>query len=113
MNHEKAKKIIVDVISGKYGKAFTSDYVFDEAVTVCLIRTKFLESAKKLGEYMIKSEISVLKVTETIFRLAWQLFSAKLSFTDWTNISFLKAYRIDCIATFDKEFKNHVKVVDE
>lgn len=112
VNHEKAKKIIEDIISGKHGKAFASDYVFDESVTVCLIRTKSLETAKKLGEYMLKSEISLLKVTETIFRTAWQLFSPKLSFTDCTNIAFLKTYGIDSIATFDKEFKKHAKVVD-
>jgi len=111
-NHEKAKKIISDIITGKYGKAFTSDYVFDEAVTVCLIRTKSLKAARKLGEHLLKSEISLLKVTETVFRTAWKLFSVKLSFTDWTNASFLKTYGIDCIATFDREFRKHAKVVD-
>jgi len=39
-NHSKAKKIITDIAEGKYGKALTSDYVFDEAVTVILARTK-------------------------------------------------------------------------
>jgi len=112
VNHEKARKIIADTISNKYGKAFTSDYVFDEAVTVCLIRTKSLEKARELGDYLMKSEISLLKVTETVFRVAWQLFSSRLSFTDCTNIAFLKTYGIDYIATLDKEFKRHAKVVD-
>lgn len=115
-NHPTAKKILNDIISGKYGKPFISDYIFDEVVTVCLLRTKSMELTKKLGEYLLNSEFTMLKVTDTIFINAWRFFSTfgRMSFTDCTNVSFLKTYRITYIATFDKQFKkiSGMKVVE-
>ena len=114
-NHEKAKNIISDIISGKYGKSFSSDYIFDESTTVCLMRTKSLEATKKLGEYLFNSEITLLRVTEIIFANAWKIFcgSGKMSFTDCTNVSFLKTYGISHLATFDKEFKKQgMNIID-
>ncbi|HYY90859.1 MAG TPA: hypothetical protein VE955_02610 [Candidatus Dormibacteraeota bacterium] len=34
---------------GKYGMAYTSDYVLDEALTVALVRTRRLEPAVNAG----------------------------------------------------------------
>ena len=37
--HETALKLFRDALNGKYGQIFTSDYIYDEALTLALIRT--------------------------------------------------------------------------
>lgn len=118
LHHEKSVRIIEDTVSGKYGKAFTSDYVFDESVTVALARTKDLGKAVGLGDVILKSEVSLLSVSDTIFRETWTLFRKenrqKMSFTDLTNIVLMKTCGIENIASFDRAFKKFegIDVVD-
>ncbi len=38
-NHSRAVELVDDLRRGTYGIPYTSDYVFDEAVTVALART--------------------------------------------------------------------------
>jgi len=108
-HHEKSKNIIEDIVSKKYGKYFTSDYVFDESVTVALVRTKDLDKAVELGKVILESEVALLTVNDIIFKEAWRLFEIenrqKMSFTDLTNIALMKTYGIKHIASFDKAFK--------
>ena len=49
INHEKSKEIMKKALLGEYGTIYTSDYVFDEAVTVALARTKNVDFAKDIG----------------------------------------------------------------
>ncbi len=114
VHHERAVSILKEIDAGKHGKVFTSDYVFDEAVTVVLVRTKSVEKAIKLGEHLLKSDIDLLKVNSYVFREAWDLFKkVKMSFTDCTNIVFMKIFGIGKIATFDEGFKKipDIKVI--
>ena len=105
-NHEKAVRLIDDIIAGKYGSTVTSDYVFDETVTVVLVRTKSLESAITSGQ-LIKESMDILSVNDIVFENAWKLFknqeSARFSFTDCTILSLISANHIENLATFDKE----------
>lgn len=118
LHHNKSKKIIEDIASKKYGEIFTSDYVFDESVTVALVRTKDLDKAVKLGKLILESEITLLIVDDIIFKEAWRLFERdnrqKMSFTDLTNIAFMRTYEIGYIASFDEAFKSveGIMVVD-
>jgi len=112
VNHKKAKETINNIIKGKLGSAYTSDYIFDEAVTTTLVRTKNHETALTVGK-MIQGELSspfikILEVNSSSFKDAWKLFSrfAKkgLSFTDCTSIALIKSHNIEKIASFDKDF---------
>lgn len=40
--HETALKLFKDALKGKYGQIYTSDYIYDEALTLALIRTNNL-----------------------------------------------------------------------
>ncbi len=106
-NHDKAVTIVDDIAAGKFGKAVTSDYVFDETVTVILVRTKSLERSVRTGE-LIKESVELWKADEAIFELAWKLFSeqkaTKFSFTDCTIIAQVSLNGVDLLATFDGEF---------
>ncbi len=107
-NHNKAVSLVGEIVSGKYGSAVTSDYVFDETVTVVLVRSKSPESAITSGR-LIRESISVLSVSERVFENSWELFknqkTTKFSFTDCTILALISENHIDRLATFDKEFK--------
>lgn len=104
-NHAESEKIIKEMFSDKYGKPVISDYIFDEVVTVCLARTKSIEITKTLGNYLLNSQIILLRIDDNSFDEAWDIFSksGKLSFTDCTAIALMKTIGIPYLATFDKE----------
>ena len=108
-NHERAVKIIGEILRGKYEQVFISDYVFDETITVTLVRAKDLKKAIFVGENLIASA-KLIKVDENIFWNAWKRFKeqkrTRFSFTDCTILSIMAERNIAYIATFDKEFVN-------
>jgi predicted nucleic acid-binding protein len=109
-HHERARKIMQDILSARYGRAVTSDYVFDECMTATLMKTKDLESAVKLGRYMLDSEIGIMKLDGTMIRRAWKIFSEdnkeRISFTDCTIRACMEMLGIEYVATFDQAFCN-------
>ena len=116
-NNKLAIKIIKDIEQKKYGEPITSDYIFDETMTVTLLRTKNKKRTIELGLYILKSNIKFLKVEKEIFKKAWNLFcnsNFKMSFTDFTNQAFLEKFDIKNIATFDREFKKikNINIID-
>ena len=56
-NHQQAVKIRDDIIRGKFGKLFISDYIFDETITVTLGRTKDIKKVIFIGEHLKASKI--------------------------------------------------------
>lgn len=116
IHHEKATNIIKEMISGKYGKTLTTDYVFDETVTVALRRSN-KRNAIELGNFLLNSEIFIAKIDSGIFNKAWNLFqkSEGFSFTDCSILAFMKTFEIKKVATFDKEFKKikWIEVVED
>ncbi len=110
-NHKRAVDILEDVMRGKYGKAYTSDYVFDEAVTFALLKTKDVRKALNVGRLILGHDdmprfVEILFVDKAIFKKAWKIFQKyeKLSFTDCTTIALMEEYEIDCVASFDSDF---------
>lgn len=111
-NHTRAMQIIKTLIEGGLGTAYTSDYIFDEAVTVALVRTGRSENALAVGR-MILGEVTapftaILRVREDDFKKAWTLFSQHadrgLSFTDCTSIALMRTRGIESIVSFDADF---------
>lgn len=116
-NHEKAVSLMEEIVNGKHGSAITSEYVFDETVTVVLVRSKSLNSAVKTGD-LIKESIPVLDVGSNVFEASWRRFrnqnNTKFSFTDCTILEIVESNHLDSLATFDKEFEGvgNFKVVN-
>lgn len=111
VNHERATNIILEVAEGKHGGAFTTDYIFDEAITTALIRTGKHDIAIELGEDIIGTKVkfvNLIQVDHTIFSAAWKYFKKyldkKLSFTDCVSIAVVKNYRLNKIISFDRDF---------
>ena len=101
-NHSKATKLMKQM----HEPLCLTDYIFDETVTVSLIRLKSIEKASKIGD-MLRS-LRIIDVEKSGFDKAWDLFCKQkdtaLSFTDCTTISIMQENYIDKIATFDEDF---------
>jgi len=114
-HHGDATSLLEGIMKDEYGAPFTSDYIFDEVVTVALRRTKRLAKASEAGTLILGDEkkkilrfVSILQVTRDVFNDAWNLFheypEKRLSFTDCTSISLMHKRSIDYIASFDAGF---------
>jgi len=110
-HHEEALKIFERISSGElaFTKLYCSDYVFDEATTTCLARTRNHGAAVELGEALLRSKsIVTLRVDEKAFSEAWNIFKKHgeiaLSFTDCTTVALARRNGILSIFTFDREF---------
>jgi predicted nucleic acid-binding protein len=112
-HHEKAVKIFRNIVDGVYRKAFFSDYIFAETVTVMFLKTEFI-LAEKFGEYLLSSEIELLKVDEGVFERAWEIFrkTRTMSFTDCSSLALMELLEIRKIATFDKGFSEKAEVIE-
>jgi len=109
-NHANAKDIFEEIANKQtYSKLISSDYIVDEAVTTCRIRTKRHDLSIKLGEAILKSEsILTLKINDQVFTAAWEVYKKyediELSFTDCTSVVLMRIYDINQIFTFDTGF---------
>lgn len=108
-NHGGAEELMRSMLRGEHGKIYTSDYVIDEAVTLMLRRTKRLELAIDIGEFILNSpRIIKLRVSEEIFDAAWRRFKSlkerPMSFTDCTSLALMEQSGIRKIASFDSGF---------
>jgi hypothetical protein len=111
-NHGRALELMGEVVAGRFGSVYTSDYVFDEAVTVALIRTRRPEIALSLGRTILgeltKPFSVVLRVDGEAFKEAWKLFpryaGKGLSFTDCTTIALMRMMDVENVVSFDADF---------
>jgi len=97
-------------LKNEFGQIYTSSFVFDELVTVALVRIKRPDFAISIGNYVLKSpRINIIGFTNEDFNSTWVLFQKniekRLSFTDCTIL--VQCERLNCqfLATFDKHFK--------
>lgn len=112
-NHKAARAALDLVLSRKLGRAFTSDYVFDEAVTLARVRTGSLAEAKAiasriLGRAPMPHVFDMLMVTGPVFRDALRVLETyedkPLSVTDATSVALIRRRGIDRILSFDRDF---------
>ena len=100
---------------GRYGIPYTSDYVFDEAVTVALVRTRRTDPGVNAGRLILGSKEAgvpaitrLVRVDEQTFYEAWKNFSTgkkpRLSFTDHTSLVLARFYASGTIMSFDEGF---------
>lgn len=116
-NHDEAERALTAVNSGRYGRPYTSDYVYDEAVTLVRSHRGYREAKvvgdRILGEGEFPAAYDLLAVTEDDFESALGVFDTyhdhSLSFTDATTIALMEARRIDALLSFDTDFDGIVE----
>ena len=89
-------------------KLFTSDYIFDETVTVAKGRMNH-HQAVALGEALLKSKVlTIVSVNEALQHESWEFFKNHedkgFSFTDCTSFMIMKAHNLNQVLAFDHHF---------
>jgi len=97
-------------LKNEFGQIFTSTLVFNELVTLVLIRIKRSDFAINLGNYILKSRrIKIISLTDDDFKKSWEIFQKykekRLSFTDSSILAHCNRLKCNFLATFDKHFK--------
>ncbi|MGQ0797644.1 MAG: type II toxin-antitoxin system VapC family toxin [Methanobacteriota archaeon] len=116
-HHDEAIDILGAIGRRRWGNAFTSDYVMDEAVTLAFRRTKRPDLAVHLGRLILGTAkpgrlLGILYVTPRLFLRSWARFTRLaargLSFTDCTSLEFIRVEGLGSIASFDRDFDGFV-----
>lgn len=114
--HETARDALERVLrSAAFGKAVTSEYVYDETVTLTLRRTSDTDLAIDVGSRILAIERgespggpTILFSSRSLFDTAVDTFDRfadhTLSFTDAMTIAMMDYHAIDSVLSFDDDF---------
>ncbi|WP_280535456.1 PIN domain-containing protein [Halopenitus sp. POP-27] len=112
--HDVATNALTEVLrSAEYGHVMTSDYIYDESVTLTYRRTGRMNDAIELGRRIrgvdpYPAGIDLLYVSQSIFSEAVELFEQYaehgLSFTDVMTVAVVEHHGIDAVLSFDDDF---------
>lgn len=98
--------------SAEHGHVMTSDYIYDEAVTLTQRRTGDVEAGLEIGRRIrgegYPSAIELLHSSETLFDRAVSIQAEyaehRLSFTDAMTVAHVQHHDIDGVLSFDDDF---------
>lgn len=107
INHESAEKIWT-ILSEAPVKLITSDYIFDETVTVVSSRISH-QAGVKLGKTLLESKVvTIVRVNQEYFNSGWTLLQShsdkKYSFTDCTSFAIMQNFELDNALAYDHHF---------
>jgi len=105
VNHLDAVAVMIHTLEGKFGKAYTTDYVILE--TTLLLKSRLsAEVVKAMVDFLDRSGISTLIVDEPILRKSLKLLvkiPKRLSLCDAASIVLIEDLGIGVLASFDLE----------
>ncbi|MBD3196743.1 MAG: PIN domain-containing protein [Candidatus Lokiarchaeota archaeon] len=112
-NFDQAQLWMKRFLKNEFGEIYTSTYIFDEVVTLALVRLKNIDFAKDIGKYILSSpRIHLIEITIIDFENSWKLFKKfsnnRLSFTDCSILVLYKRLKCKFLGTFDSHFKGLV-----
>ncbi|MFP8953295.1 type II toxin-antitoxin system VapC family toxin [Natrialbaceae archaeon A-arb3/5] len=119
--HEAATVAMERVLTGRFGRAYTSDYVVDEAITLTRQRTNSHEDAWAIGRRILgrggyPDRIDLKPITVELFEKTLETFETYsdhgLSFTDTSTITTVEQNDIDAVLSFDDDFDGLVERID-
>jgi uncharacterized protein len=119
--HDAASTALGAVYDGEFGQPYVSDYIYDEAVTLTLMRGGSFVPAKHLGEKLRGAEgyprvYELCRVSTAVFDDAVEIFEQyddqALSFTDATTVALCRRHDLDAVMSFDDDFDGIVNRVD-
>lgn len=120
-NHDAAKEALSNVFSGEFGQPYTTDYVYDETVTLVRSRTNSFREASRVGDRILgragyPNAVEFVTVSEALFEEPVSVFERyrdhALSFTDASTIALVKNRNIDFVLAFDDDFDGLVPRLD-
>ncbi|MFZ3166156.1 MAG: PIN domain-containing protein [Candidatus Methanoperedens sp.] len=111
--HEFALKLFRDALKRKYGQIYTSDYIYDETLTLALVRTNNIAVALDIAEVIQSPRIKMVFVDAKLLERSTTIFKKysgrNLSFTDAVSIEIMKEFNIEKYFGFDSHFNGIVE----
>jgi predicted nucleic acid-binding protein len=111
--HAAAVDAMDALLDGEFGRPYTSDYVYDETVTLTRMRTGSFEAARTvsdriLGAGSFPDVFELVHVGRDDFEATvdvWRQYrDHDLSVTDANSIALCERYDIDTVLSFDSDF---------
>jgi hypothetical protein len=96
-------------LSGFEGRLATSNFIFDEILSLCLYRLG-QAAAQQVGAVLLDPDtIDLIRVTPEDEQVAWTLFrnrpDRRYSFTDCTSFALMRRLGIDTALALDEDFR--------
>ena len=109
VNHEKARKFLSKLASGKHGVSVTTDSVLDETLTLLRSRRSLASATAFIDKIRKSRSIRVFWIDESLFEKALDIFRksdrASWSFTDCTSFALMNDLSLPEAFTFDNHFR--------
>lgn len=101
-------KAVAALLDAFKGRVVTSNFVFDETVTLCLYRLGHA-AAERVGRVLRdSSQVDLVRVAPEDETLAWALFQERrdkqYSFTDCTSFALMRRLQLRTAAALDDDF---------
>lgn len=101
-------KTVAELLAAFKGRLVTSNFVFDETVTLCLYRLGYV-AAERVGQALRDSgQVDLVRVAPEDETVAWQLFRERrdkqYSFTDCTSFALMRRLDLEAAAALDDDF---------
>ena len=117
VHHEKADRLLRRALKGEFSTIYTTDYIYDESLTLAVVRTGNKEIATDISNVISSPRIEMIIIDESILEQAttlfFKFFDKRISFTDATTMAIMQRDGIDKIITFDAHFKGMFDVLCE
>lgn len=115
--HEIALKRFREALKGKYGQIYTSDYIYDEALTLALARTNNIAVAIDIAEVILSPRIKMVFIDAQLLERSTKTFKQysgrNLSFTDAVSIEIMNELDIEKYFGFDSHFNGIVEQISQ
>lgn len=113
--HSAANDLVRRALKGEFGSIFITDYIYDEALTLAMVRTGNKAVAEDISDVMRSPRIEMINIDGTIMEQArelfFRLFDRGIGFTDATTMAVMQQENIGKIITFDLHFKGLFEVL--
>ncbi len=113
--HSEADDLLRRALQREFGSIFTTDFIYDETLTLVMVRTGNKNVAKDISDVMLSPRIEMMMIDDAVLNKArelfFRLFDKRISFTDATTMAVMQQERIGKIITFDSHFKGMFEVL--
>ena len=114
--HSAADGLVRRALKGEFGSIFTSDYIYDETLTLAMVRTGNKDVIKDISDVILSSHIEMFIIDVVILEKArdlfFQLFDKRISFTDASTMVVMQQENVGKIITFDSHFNGMFEVLN-
>lgn len=114
-HHEKADDLFREALKGEFGNVVTTDFIYDEALTLAMVRTGNKDIVSDISDVILSPRIEMIFIDKSILTVANELFfkyfQRGISFTDSTTMAVMKKLGIENIISFDEHFQGMFNVL--